>query len=581
MRGTLWGALGVMAASLSIGGVSSTLAKSPPGSAGRVVLVLSTDCPVAAKYTPRINALYEKFSDRGFEFKALFPNDLETKAKIGKYMAERSYAFPFALDLGGEWSKRQHVEVLPAIVIFDSEGKKVYQGAIDDNKEVRFAKRHYAEEALNAVLSGRDPATKRTEPVGCVLMPGDAPPAEGKANYAEHVAKILNEHCVECHRSGEVAPFSLTEYETARKWAPMIEQVTSSHRMPPWKAVDGFGEFRDANRLNELEIETLRRWAKSGAPRGDASKEPAPPKFTSQWPLGEPDLVLQPEKPYQLAAEGDDVYRHYVLKTNFKESRYVQAMAVKPGNPRVVHHVIAFLDERGISHRMDGQDGQIGYSTQGGGPGFAPQGSFGGWAPGLRTQRSPEGIAFELKPGATVVLQVHYHKNGKPESDQTKIGLYFAKEPVKQVMGLAWLANPFFRIPAGAEKHKVSFDFPIPADVTVYSVMPHMHLLGRSMKAEVELPDGSKRPLILVDDWDFNWQLNYMLKVPMKIPAKSKVRIEAVYDNSDKNPFNPNSPPNPVTWGEQTTDEMFLLVATYTVDGVRIPRARQMGFGGG
>jgi hypothetical protein len=582
MKALLAFTVGLMGACLLIAGMAGIeRGGKPVQKAGTALLVLSTDCPVAMKYTPRINALYEKYASRGIEFKAIFPNDLETKKGIEQYRTERSYVFPCELDLGAERAKKEGVTVVPAILIFDASGKKVYEGAIDDSKELALVRKKYAEDALDAVLEGKKPSVGKTDCFGCVLMPSTSPPSEKTVTFAEHVAQILYDHCVDCHRPNEVAPFSLLDYESARKWAPMIERVTASRRMPPWKAVRGHGDFRDENVLTETEIETLRRWSQAGAPRGKADKEPVPPIASSEWPLGQPDLVLQPSKAYNLAAEGDDVYRHYVLKSNFKEPRYVKAMAVKPGNPRVVHHVIAFLDESGASHRRDGQDGQPGYDTAGGGPGFAPDGSFGGWAPGLRAQKTPPGVAFELKPGATVVLQVHYHKSGKPETDQTRIGLYFAKEPVEKIMNLAWIANPLFRIPPGAENHKVSLTVPIPADATVYSVMPHMHLLGKSMKADVLFADGTTRPLIFVDDWDFNWQMNYMFKEPIKIPAGSKVRVEAVYDNSLKNRFNPNNPPKAVTWGEQTTDEMFLLVAAYTLDGARAARMTRMGFGRG
>lgn len=565
--------LSALAALLAIAGFAGIKSSVVTKSAGSVLLVLSTDCPVAMKYTPRINALYEKYAAKGFEFKAIFPNDLETKAGIGQYFRDRSYPFPFEIDFGAERAKKLGITVLPAIVIFDAEGKKVYQGAIDDSKDVSLVKERYADDALAAVLEGKKPAKSSTDCFGCVLMPGAAPPSEGNATYAEHVAQILNDHCVSCHRPGEVAPFSVTDYANAKKWAPMMEQAITDRRMPPWKAVHGFGEFKDENRLTEVEIETIRRWVKAGAPRGDSDKEPVPPVFNPGWRLGTPDLELQPEKEYKLAAEGDDVYRHYVLKTDFKETRYVKAMDVKPGNKQVVHHVIAFIDERGVSHAKDGQDGQPGYNTNGGGPGFLPNGSFGGWAPGVQVAETPPGSAFELRPGATIVLQVHYHKSGKPETDRTKVGLYFAKEKVDRVMEIAWMANPLFRIPAGAEAHPVRMNYPIPADATIYSVMPHMHLLGRTMKATAVFPDGTTRPLIFVDDWDFNWQLVYALKEPMKLPKGSHIRIEATYDNSIKNPFNPNSPPKPIMWGEQTTDEMFLLVVAYTLDNPAAARA--------
>lgn len=558
------------------------IAAKPVEKKGTALLFLSTDCPVAQRLSPTIKNLITEYTPKGIEFKAYFPNDLETRDGIQRFMSERGIAAPWQLDFGAQIAKSEGVKGVPTLLVLDANGKNVYRGAILDNKDPSLPHRNYAEEALDAVLAGKTPKVKETEVIGCVLMPGQAPPAPSKVTYAEHVAPILNKRCVGCHRPGEVAPFSMIGYDNAKKWAPMIAQRTDQRKMPPWKAIPGFGEFKDENLLSEVEIETLKRWSAAGAPRGDAKKEPPTPTFGSEWPLGQPDLILQAAKPYRVEADGPDDYRQFILKTSFKDTKYVTAMSVKPGNPKVVHHVIAFLDEKGASWKLEGRekDGKEGYSTFGG-VGFPPDGSYGGWAPGLRPQKTPDGVAFELKPGATIVMQVHYHKNGKVEMDQTRLGLYFADKEPEKIMSLAWLANPFFRIPAGAKAHKVASEFPIPADVTVYSLMPHMHMLGRTMKAEVLLPDGSTKPLIRVDDWDFNWQLNYMLKEPLKIPAGSKVRVEAVYDNSESNPTNPSKPPRVVTWGEQTTDEMFLLVASYTLDHARAPKTKRVGFGGG
>jgi hypothetical protein len=397
--------------------------------------------------------------------------------------------------------------------------------------------------------------------------PASAAPSIAKVNYAEHVAPILNAHCVECHRPGEVAPFSLVGYDNAKKWAKMAGSVTSTRRMPPWKAVHGYGEFLDENRLSPMEVETLKRWDTAGSPKGDLKKQPPTPKFAGEWPFGQPDLILEPSKEFKLGPEGGDVYRNFVMKTDFKEPVWVTSMSVKPGNAKIVHHVIAFLDRSGQAVKKDAEqtDGQPGYETFGG-PGFIPVGSLGGWAPGLRTRMTPPGTAFKIEPGTKIVLQVHYHRTGKEEVDKTRAGLYFSKVPVTDEMHLNWMLNPILMLKAGVKDQKLTLTKTIRENVTVYSVMPHMHLLGRSMKAWVEQPDGSQKPLVFIDDWDFNWQMAYMLKEPMKIPAGSKIRIEAIYDNSSDNPNNPSKPPKVVTFGEQTTDEMFLLVAAYTVD---------------
>lgn len=426
-------------------------------------------------------------------------------------------------------------------------------------------------------MKNRRVALTLVVPVGALALAAFSPsagplePVPANPTYAEHIAPIFNRSCVECHRPGEVAPFSLIGYAEASKRAPMLAMITESRRMPPWKPVHGFGEFLDSTRLTDVEIATIKSWAANGAPRGDASKEPKTPEFSSEWALGKPDLILSNATPFKLEAEGADVYRNFVLKTSFKETRWVKAMDVKPGNNSVVHHVIAFIDEKGRSLSLEGRtkDGQAGYSTFGG-PGFNPDSSFGGWAPGLRARHTPAGTAFRLEPGATVVMQVHYHLSGKPETDQTRLGLYFAKEPIEKEMRLAWMANPLFRIPAGAKEHEVKLNFPIPADITIHAVMPHMHLLGRSMKAEAVLPDSKTKPLVWINDWDFNWQMNYVLKDSLKLPRGSAVRVVGSYDNSSDNPYNPNHPPKPVTWGEETTDEMFLFIAAYTLDAERL-----------
>lgn len=414
---------------------------------------------------------------------------------------------------------------------------------------------------------------------GFAALPEDKPKGTAKVpakpTYAEHVAPILNNHCVQCHRPGEVAPFSLIGYDNAKKWAAMTSVVTHSKQMPPWKAKTGYGEFADDIQLSPAQIEILKLWNAQGAPRGDKSKEPAPPKFSSEWALGKPDMIVSQKAPYAITPEGTDEYRNFVIATNFKEPVWVTAMDVKPGNPRVVHHVIVFLDNTGQSEKLEARtkDGREGYETFGG-VGFVPNGSFGGWAPGLRARKLPAGKAFKLEPGARMVMQVHYNKTGKPETDQTKVGLYFAKEPVEQKVELAWLFNILLNIPAGAKEHKQVYTQTIPADITIYAVMPHMHLLGKEMKAWVERPDKTITPLIHVENWDFNWQLNYLYKVPVKVPKGSRVVVEAIYDNSADNPNNPSNPPRPVRVGERTTDEMQLLVAAYTVDGQKVSSSR-------
>lgn len=412
-------------------------------------------------------------------------------------------------------------------------------------------------------------ATKPARPAVKPPVKLPAKVANRAVTYAADVAPILNRSCVSCHQPGQVAPFSLIGYDNARKWSGMAAGVVASRQMPPWKAVSGFGEFQGENRLTDGEIATLKRWHDEGMPRGDRKKEPKPVLAASgEWALGRPDMIVTPSKPYRLDPEGTDVYRNYVIHPNVSRTVWVTGLDVKPGNRKIVHHVIVFLDSAHASTRLAAasNDGQEGYTTSGGGVGFLPSGSFGGWAPGIQPRRLAPGTGFRLDPGTDIVLQVHYHKDGKPETDLTKVGLYLTRQPVAKEMHLQWLLNLGVNIPPGEKNYHLSRTYTLPRDLTVYGAMPHMHLLGRSMKAWFVLPDGTVKPLVYVDNWDFNWQLFYTLKQPLHLPKGTKEIVEATYDNSAGNPRNPNDPPKRVTWGEQTTDEMFLLIAAYTDD---------------
>jgi hypothetical protein len=390
-----------------------------------------------------------------------------------------------------------------------------------------------------------------------------------KITYAKDVAPILNNRCISCHRPNEVAPFSLVGYDNAKKWGKMASIVAGARQMPPWKAVHGFGEFKDEARLSDQEIKTLSDWVYDEMPRGDRRLEPPTRSFSSEdWPLGKPDLVIQPSRTFQVEANGPDVYRNFVIHTDFKEPTWINGMEIKPGNRKVVHHVITYLDGNHAARKLEARsrDGQEGYTSSGGGVGILPTGSLGGWAPGFQSRLSPPGTAFLVNPGTDLIIQVHYHKSGKAESDLTKVGLYFAKTPVESEMKLNWLFNFNVNIPPGEKNYVLRQEFTFPKDVVMYAAMPHMHLLGRSMKAWLEYPDGSKKPLVYIDDWDFNWQLSYAFKDPIHVPKGTKEVVEAVYDNSADNVRNPNNPPKRVTWGEETTDEMFLLITPYTLE---------------
>jgi hypothetical protein len=555
--------LTVTAAALFALGVASNQPKAP--AEGLVVTAyLGTECPVAARISPRLAAIAKTYQAKGVHFEALFPQASDDQDKVGRFAAERSLGFPARLDLGGEAAARDGVKVVPTFIVRRND-KVLYRGPLDDAKVSDDVRRRFLAEALDSAIAGDSPRVAEAEPFGCLLQPATLPKAS-EATFAEHVAPILYEHCVHCHRPGEVAPFSLVEYKDAKAWSSMIAQVAQSGKMPPWKASSDGLRFKHENRLDDVEKETLRRWAEAGAPQGRPESAPKPPKFSDGWALGPPDMVLRTAKRFELGAEGRDEYWNFVVRPDIKEPVYVHAMDVRPGNRKVVHHVIAFLDRSGTAKRKADASPTGAYMTYGG-LGFVPSGSLGGWAPGLTADRTTPDSGILLEPGTDIVLQVHYHKSGKPETDQTEVALYFNKGKVTDEIQIAWLANPFIRIPAGDRAKEFTQVLPIPVDVDLHWLMPHMHTLGRQMTATWIEPDGTERRLIHIPDWDFNWQLAYFLEEPLRMPRGSKIKIQATYDNSAENPLNPNSPPVEVRWGEETSDEMMLLVAGISVKG--------------
>ena len=392
--------------------------------------------------------------------------------------------------------------------------------------------------------------------------------------FANDIAPIIYQNCTTCHRQGEVAPFALSSYQDAKKRARQIALVTGSRLMPPWKAAS-HGEFQGERRLTQSQIALLQRWADTGTSEGNPTLAPSTPHFPVGWALGLPDLVIGPAQAYTVAAEGRDIYRCYVIPTGFAEDRYVSTIDVHPGNRAVVHHAIAYVDTSGTARQLEAKanDGSPGY-PEAGGIGFLPSGMLGGWAPGALPHRLPADTGILLPKGADVVLEVHYHKDGKPETDHTQVALYFNKQTVSRPMHLFPLANVDLHIPPGDKDYVLRATLPVIFDATLLTIFPHMHVLGRQMTVKATLPDGTKKLLIDVPDWDFNWQGFYAYQKPVHLPAGSRVDLVAHYDNSPDNPRNPNNPPKLVTWGEQTTDEMCLCYLGFTVDAEHVSQGK-------
>jgi len=370
------------------------------------------------------------------------------------------------------------------------------------------------------------------------------------------VAPIIWTRCAACHRPGGIGPFALLTYDDVKRRATQIAAVTSRGLMPPWKPVAGAGDFQDERRLTDGERRTIEQWIAGGVEEGDRARLPPAPEFVTGWRLGTPDLVVRMAEPYTVRADGADVFRTFVIAIPVNAPRYVRALEFQPGNARVVHHASLGVDRTQASRQLDRRDAEPGYSGGMVLEARYPEGQLLGWTPGQAPHPSPDGMPWRLDPGSDLVVQLHLQPTGKTETVQATIGFFFTDTPpVRAPIGLR-LGSETIDIPAGEHEYTIRDRYVLPVDVDLLAVQPHAHNLARRMDARATLPDGTARPLIRIDDWDFRWQDVYRYARPIALPKGTTIAMTYTYDNSADNVRNPRHPPAHVVWGEKTTDEM-------------------------
>jgi peroxiredoxin/mono/diheme cytochrome c family protein len=526
-----------------------------------VVVFTGIECPVSNYYVSRLKDLSKAYATKSVQFLAVNSNPQDSLADVAEHAKQGDLPFPVLKDVDQKVLELLAAERTPEVVLLDSSRAVRYRGRIDDQFGVGFRRpqpsRRDLALALDEVLAGKPVSVARTQASGCRIARLNKPAISGQITYTKQIARLFQRNCQECHRPGEIGPFSLLTYSQAKGWAEMIHETVDSGRMPPWYADPHVGKFANDRRLSKEDKETLLAWIDQGCPRGDDKELPQPKAWHEGWWIGKPDVVISMDKDFTVPADGGKngvPYKYFTVPTNFTEDKWIQAAEARPGNRAVVHHIIAFVSE----------PGETGGTRRGGAGSYLV-----GVAPGEEGLVLPPGMAKKIPKGASITFQVHYTSNGVQQKDRSSLGLIFCKEPPKQFVRTAAISQTRFAIPPGDGNYKVKSTAKYDKETVILSFMPHMHLRGKDFEYRVEYPDGRSEVVLSVPRYDFAWQMRYVLADPLRLPAGSKVVCTAHFDNSRNNPNNPD-PTRTVAWGQQTWDEMMIGWMQYYHPGEKL-----------
>lgn len=389
-------------------------------------------------------------------------------------------------------------------------------------------------------------------------------PVAGQVTFNKDVAPIVFANCASCHRPGGDAPFSLMTYaDAAKRSADMAEQTLAGH-MPPWLPEGGDFPIAGARRLTGAQINTIQRWAETGAAEGQASDLPKAPQFSSGWQSGTPDSVLAMPKPFVLQPGTADVYRNIVFRTNLTGDVYVRAVELRTGGSPI-HHALIRIDQTTAARRRDGEGGQPGFDGMSSESLQDPDGQFLGWAPGRGPMTSPDRMPWRLPQNADIVVELHVIPSDVPVNIKPEIALFFSSDPPARVPVTGRIVSKVLDIPAGAANHLVVEPFELPVNVDLIGLFPHAHYLGKEVLVTAKIPGGDERTLLNIPRWSFHWQQDYRYVTPVSLPKGAVIEMRYTYDNSADNKENPSSPPVRVRVGVKSTDEMANLGLQFVV----------------
>ena len=449
-----------------------------------VLFFTANGCPVVRQSMGKLKALREEFRPKGVSLLLVNSSSGDDRGSINKEAHELGvWHLPVLQD--ESQGVARHLGVARTGHAFDigtRDWKVIYQGAIDDQMvegaQKPQATEHYLKDALNAFLEGKNIPVARTVARGCrIQFDAGEEPDSAPVSYSKTIAPLLQKKCVSCHSAGNIGSWPMSHYKKVKSMASMIEEVVLTRRMPPWDPDPHYGKFVGDPSLTADEKQSLLRWVHQGAPRGDGPDplESLAVNAAPEWPLGQPDLILRLPKPEKIPAAGVLDYRHIEVAANNETEAWVGGFYVRPGNKKVVHHVIVRLKEGGNRDNLGQKE------------------TFVGWAPGTTQVRLPEGTGKFLPKNARFDFEIHYTPNGVEQTDQTEIGFYLLPAKPARRFEAVPVVSTQFEIPPGEADSQTHAMYGFKRAATLYGVTPHMHLRGKWMKFEALFPNAKKR----------------------------------------------------------------------------------------
>jgi peroxiredoxin len=525
-----------------------------------VVAVASTDCPISRKLAPTLARLEKTYRDKNVGFVYLNPSPGVSAGDVNASIKAHGFAGPYVLDRDAAMARALGATHTTDVFVLDARRTVVYRGAVDDQYGLGYSldapRRQFLVDAIEAALRGDRPNTAATLAPGCPLelkqAAGEAPPST--VTWNGRISRLVQTHCVECHHQGGVAPFALEEIDEVASHGAAIQDVVERGIMPPWFAAPTpAGEksrWSNDRSLPSRDKADLLAWLAGGKPAGDPREAPLPHRFSDEWQIGTPDLIVQLPAPVAVKATGTMPYQEINVETKLATDKWVQAVEIQPTAREVVHHALVFL----LPPAKAGSTAESRVDQQGA---DEQHGLFAAYVPGNAVLRLPDDFAKSLPAGSRLRFQIHYEPNGAAVVDQMRLAMVFAKQRPQNVVQVKGIAYRNLNIPPGADNHAEVGMLKLANDVRVMSLLPHMHLRGKAFRYEAILPSGETQLLLDVPRYDPNWQLTYRLAEPVELPKGTVLRATGWFDNSRKNPGNPD-PTKTVRWGRQIDDEMLI-----------------------